>query len=204
MLSGVSPTGEHFYPAFPYTTYARARLDDIRDLMAFLRTLAPISGRPPPHALPFPFNIRRGIGLWKRLYLDNSPIAPDPAQSPEWNRGHYLADALGHCAECHSPRNRLGGIVTSERYAGGRDIEGKGWVPNITPGPDGIASWSKDDVEEVLTSGQTPDNDEVGSSMVDVVKNTSDLPDSDRAAIAEFIKSPPPREGPAKPPKKDE
>ncbi|HWG05328.1 MAG TPA: cytochrome c [Beijerinckiaceae bacterium] len=108
--------------------------------MAFLRMLAPVSGRPPPHALAFPFNIGRGIGLWKRLFLDCSPIAPDPTKSPEWNRGHYLADALGHCAECHTPRNIFGAMIASERYAEGADIEGNGWVPNITPGPDGVAS----------------------------------------------------------------
>ncbi|MDB5652146.1 MAG: cycG, partial [Hyphomicrobiales bacterium] len=129
MLRGVSPEGEHYYPAFPYTTYAHAKVEDVRDLMAYLRTLAPVDGKARPHDIGFPFNIRRGLGLWKALFLETTPIVDEPARTAEWNRGHYLVDALGHCAECHSPRNPIGGIVGNERYAGGPDLEGRGWVP---------------------------------------------------------------------------
>ena len=189
MLAGVSPSGEHYYPAFPFTTYAHAKPGDIADLWAYLHTLAPVAGKVRGHDLPFPFNIRRGLGLWKWLFLDQSPIAADASKSDSWNRGHYLSDALGHCAECHSPRNFLGAIVADKRYSGGPNLEGKGIVPNLTQSPDGLAKWSADDISEVLKTGFTPDYDSVGGSMVAVVRNTSRLPDADRAAIAEYIKS---------------
>jgi mono/diheme cytochrome c family protein len=203
MLRGVSPEGAHYYPAFPYTTYAHAKIDDIRDLMAYLRTLAPVEGKAKAHDISFPFNIRRGLGLWKQLFLDTTPIKDDAARSPEWNRGQYLVEALGHCAECHSSRNPIGGVVAVERFAGGPDLEGRGWVPNITPSPKGLASWSKGDISELLSTGFTPDYDSVGSSMADVVRNTGALPKSDRDAMAEYLKSLPPRDGPARPPKKN-
>jgi mono/diheme cytochrome c family protein len=201
MLRGVSPDGAHYYPAFPYTTYAHAKLEDVRDLMAYMRTLAAVDGKVPDHELAFPFSFRRGIGLWKMLFLNTKPIVDDPAKSADWNRGHYLVDALGHCAECHSPRNPAGGIVAAQKYAGGPDAEGHGWVPNITA--KGIGSWSKGDVSELLSTGFTPDYDSVGSSMADVVRNTGALPKSDRDAMAEYLKSLPAVEGPARPPKKD-
>ncbi|MDB5595688.1 MAG: cycG [Hyphomicrobiales bacterium] len=203
MLRGVSPEGTHYYPAFPYTTYAHAKIEDIRDLMAYLRTLAPVEGKARAHDISFPFNIRRGLGLWKQFFLDTTPVKNDAARSPEWNRGKYLVEALGHCAECHSSRNPIGGIVASERFAGGPDLEGHGWVPNITPSAKGLASWSKGDISELLSTGFTPDYDSVGSSMADVVRNTGALAKSDRDAMAEYLKSLPPRDGPARPPKKN-
>jgi len=201
MLRGVSPEGAHYYPAFPYTTYAHAKLEDVRDLMVYLRTLPVVDGKAPAHELSFPFSFRRGLGLWKLLFLDTTPIRDEPGKSAEWNRGHYLVDALGHCAECHSPRNLAGGIVAAQRYAGGPDPEGRGWVPNITA--KGLGKWSKGDVAELLATGFTPDYDSVGSSMADVVKNTGALPKADREAMAEYLKSLPAVDGPPRPPKKD-
>jgi mono/diheme cytochrome c family protein len=201
MLRGVSPEGAHYYPAFPYTTYAHAKLEDVRDLMVYLRTLPVVDGKAPAHELSFPFSFRRGLGLWKLLFLDTTPIRDEPGKSAEWNRGHYLVDALGHCAECHSPRNLAGGIVAAQRYAGGPDPEGRGWVPNITA--KGLGKWSKGDVAELLATGFTPDYDSVGSSMADVVKNTAALPKADRDAMAEYLKSLPAVDGPPRPPKKD-
>jgi mono/diheme cytochrome c family protein len=199
MQAGVSPAGEHYFPAFPYTTYAHAKVDDIRDLMAYLRTLEPVAGKAPAHTVGFPFNVRRGLGLWKLAFMDSTPITPDTSQSAEWNRGHYLADALGHCAECHSGRNLLGGIEAKYRYAGGPDLEGKGWVPNITQDKGGIASYSLVDIKELLKSGLMENGDYVGGSMTEVVRNMAALPDSDRSAIATFIKSLPARQSPPKP-----
>jgi mono/diheme cytochrome c family protein len=195
VLRGIGRDGEHLYPAFPYTSYQRMALDDVRDLFAFLRTL-PAEARPSEaHRLPFPFNVRRGLGLWKLLYLDGKPFTPDPSRSAELNRGAYLVEGPGHCAECHSPRDVLGGIVASRRFSGGRDAEGKGWVPNITPHPDGLGKWSAGDIAYLLKSGLTPDADSVGSTMAEVVRNTAKLADADRAAIAAYIKSLPPRPG---------
>src|ERR1700676_2830439 len=107
---GISPNGVHYFPAFPYTSYQHAKVQDIRDLFAYLKTLSPVSGRARDHDVPFPFNIRRNIGIWKSLFMDGKPFKPDAAQSMQWNRGAYLVNSLGHCAECHSPRNVLGGI----------------------------------------------------------------------------------------------
>jgi mono/diheme cytochrome c family protein len=192
MLTGVSPSRTHYYPAFPYTSFQRVRLDDIKDLMAFLRTLTPVSGKAGDHNLAFPFNIRRGLGLWKLLFLDGKPLEPDPGRSPEWNRGRYLVESLGHCAECHSPRNVLGGIVAGRRFAGGPNPTGKGRVPNITPDDSGIGKWTQKDIVELLDSGLTPDGDSVGSSMAEVVRNMAELQPSDREAIATYLKTLPP------------
>jgi mono/diheme cytochrome c family protein len=189
MLSGVSPNGAHYYPAFPYVTYAHARIDDIKDLMAFLRTLAPVEGKAAGHDLPFPFNIRRSLGLWKLLFLSPGELAENTARNASWNHGAYLVEALSHCGECHTPRNILGGQDRSRAYAGGPNPEGKGRVPNITPDPTGIGKWSKAEIVEVLASGFTPEFDSVGSTMAAVVRNTAELPASDREAIAEYIMS---------------
>lgn len=199
MVKGTSPAGEHYYPAFPYPSYQRIRTEDLRDLFAFLRTLPAVQGRVRPHDLPFPFTVRRGLGLWKLLYLDGEPFRPDPSKSAEWNRGAYLVNGPGHCAECHSPRNFMGGIKSRQRFAGGPNPEGEGWVPNITQAR--LKDHSENDIAEVLATGMMPDGDSVGGSMAPVVRNTSQLSPEDRKAMAVYVKSLPPVEGP-KPPKK--
>jgi mono/diheme cytochrome c family protein len=190
MTRGVAPDGSHLYPAFPYPSYARMRTDDVRDLFAYLKTLPPVAGRAPPHALKFPFNIRRAVGLWKLLFFDDRPFPPDPKQSAEWNRGAYLVNGPGHCAECHSPRNLLGAIETRRRFAGGPSPTDQGGVPSIRQ--DKLADWTVEDFLAVLTTGDTPDADRVGGPMVDVVRNTAQLSDADRHAMAVYIKSLPP------------
>ena len=200
MTRGVSPEGEHLYPAFPYPSYAHMRVDDLRDLFAYLKTLPAVQGRARDHDLPFPFNFRRTLGLWKLMFLDTAPFKPDAAQSAEWNRGAYLVNGPAHCAECHSPRNLLGGIIASQRFAGGPNPDGKGWVPNITQ--KGLADWSVKDIAYLLESGMTPDGDSVGSSMTEVVRNTGQLSAADRMAMAVYLKSLAPVEGPKPPAKK--
>ena len=175
------------------------RSTDIRDLFAYLTTLAPVSGKVRDHDVPFPFNIRRNIGIWKWLFMDGKAFTPDAARSDQWNRGAYLVNSLGHCAECHSPRNLLGGIITSQRFAGGPNPEGEGWVPNITQ--KGLHDWSETDIAYFLETGQLPDGDSAGGSMVRVIKNISQLSSGDRAAIAEYLKSLPPVDGPPRPKK---
>jgi mono/diheme cytochrome c family protein len=199
MTKGTSRAGEHLYPAFPYTSFQRITDGDLRDLFAFLKTLPPVKGRAPDNELSFPFDIRRLIGLWKLLYLDGEPFQPDPARSDVWNRGAYLANGAGHCAECHSPRNFLGAVIPDLRFSGGPTPDGLDWVPNITQYR--LKKWSVADIAEVLKSGTLPDFDRVGGAMIDVVRNTSQLTDDDRMAIATYIKSLPPVEG-LKPPKR--
>jgi mono/diheme cytochrome c family protein len=194
LLAGVSPRGQHYFPAFPYTSFAHMQRSDVRDLIAYLRTLEPVRNRTPPHDVPFPLNIRRLVGGWKLLYFDRSPIVTDPARDATWNRGRYLVEGPAHCAECHSSRNLAGAIKESTRFAGGRDPEGVGFIPNITPAA--IGAWSADDIMRILTDRHTPEGREVGSSMEDVVTNTAALPDEDRRAIAVYIKSLPGRPTP--------
>jgi mono/diheme cytochrome c family protein len=187
MRYGVSPSGQHLYPAFPYTSYRLMRTEDLRDLFAYLKTLPAVSGATPDHALKFPFSIRRTVGLWKLLFLDKTQFKPDPAQSAQWNRGAYLVNAPGHCAECHSPRNLLGATIASRRFTGGQSPTGQGGVPDITQ--DKLHDWKVEDFAEVLDSGMTPDSDRVGGAMVEVVANTRQLGAADREAVAVYLKS---------------
>jgi len=185
MVKGVSPSNEHLYPALPYTSYQRMRLDDLRDLFAYLKTLPALSGSIRDHDLPFPFNIRRTLGIWKLVFLDGKMFTPDTAQSVQWNRGAYLVNGPGHCAECHSPRNILGAIIASRRFTGGQSPSGG--VPDITQGK--LHEWKIEDFVETLDTGMTPDSDKVGGLMVEVVANTSRLSAVDREAMAVYLKS---------------
>ncbi|WP_291848306.1 cytochrome c [Bradyrhizobium sp.] len=198
VLKGTSPQGAHYFPSFPYASYQHATVADVRDLFAYLKTLAPVRGKARDHDVPFPFNIRRNVGVWKWLFVDGKPYAPDAARSASWNRGAYLVNGLGHCAECHSPRNFLGGIVAAQRLAGGPNPEGEGWVPNITQ-KGTLAGWSVKDIAYFLETGQTPEGDTAGGSMARVIRNTSQLSAEDLAGMAEYLKSLPPIEGPPRP-----
>ena len=199
LIKGTSPSTTHYFPALPYTSYQRAKIEDIRDLFAYLKTLEAVPGKVRDHELPFPFNIRRNVGIWKLLFMDGKPFTPDAGRPAAWNRGAYLVNGLGHCAECHSPRNFLGGIVTAQRFAGGPNPEGEGWVPNITQ--KGLDDWSVKDFDYFLETGNLPDGDNAGGSMARVIKNTSQLPADDRGAMAQYLKSLPPVAGPPRPPK---
>jgi mono/diheme cytochrome c family protein len=186
MVKGTSPDGRHYFPSFPYASYQRMTHADLRDMFAFIKTLPPVEGRVRDHDMPFPFNIRLALGGWKWLHLDGQRFTPDPNQPVHWNRGAYLVNGPGHCAECHSPRNMFGGIIEAKRFAGGPDPEGEGTVPNITQ--HALGEYSLKDIERILETGETPE-DTVGGSMLAVVRNTSQLPQSDRAAMAAYIKS---------------
>lgn len=188
---GVSPDGAHYYPAFPYTSYARMTLPDVIDLKAFMDTLPAVESDVPDHSLPFPYNIRRGLGLWKLLFLDDAPRVVLADQSAELRRGQYLVEGPGHCGECHTPRNIIGGIHQDAWLAGGPNPDGEGKIPNITPHADGIADWTADDIAFYLESGLSPDFDVVGGSMSRVQQNMARLPASDRAAIAAYLKAVP-------------
>jgi mono/diheme cytochrome c family protein len=202
LWKGTSPLGSNLYPAFPYSSYQHMQLNDVRDLFAYLKTLPPVPGRVRRHDLAFPFNERRLLGGWNLLFLHGGPFVPDSSQSAQWNRGAYLVNGPGHCAECHSPRNALGGIIGSERFAGGPTPDGAGWVPNISPLglKHGDESWSERDIASFLDNGLMPSGDFAGGGMADVIRNTSLLSPDDRAAIAAYIASLPPVQGPTPPP----
>ncbi|MGY5811740.1 c-type cytochrome [Rhizobium sp. LEGMi198b] len=194
MIGGVSPQRRHYYPVFPYPSYTGMRLEDIKDLRAYLKTLAPVSGHPPPHDLFLLFRIRRVLGFWKLLFFHEGQTQASVGGDTVLSRGGYLVETIGHCAECHSSRNFFGAIKPETRFAGGTDPEGTGFIPNITPSR--IGHWSEADIAELLKSGNTPDHGRVGSSMAEVVTNTAMLPQSDRDAIARYIKSLPARPTP--------
>jgi mono/diheme cytochrome c family protein len=202
LTRGTSPAGQHYFPVFPYASYQNMRTDDVRDLFAYLKTLPALGGRVRDHDVRFPFGVRRLIGGWKLLFLANEAYRPDAAQPAAVQRGAYLVNGPGHCAECHSPRNVLGGVVASQRFAGGPNPDGDGWIPNITQAK--LADWSAKDIAYMLATGDTPDGDSVGGGMTEVVKNTSQLAPADRDAIAAYIKSLPPVTGPTPPKKKGE
>lgn len=203
MMMGVAPDGSHLYPAFPYTSYARMQPADVADLFAFIGTLPAAAGKAPPHRLGFPFGIRRGLGLWKLLYLSDQPvIALAPEASDRVKLGRYLVEGPGHCGECHTPRDVAGGVLKDQWLAGAAAPEGQGIVPNITGGERGIDAWSENDIAYFLESGFTPDFDSVGGTMVEVQKNMAKLRPEDREAIAAYLKAVPPRPAgyPARPP----
>lgn len=177
---GVSPDGQHYYPAFPYTNYARMTAQDVVDLWAYMGQL-PASDTPSvPHKVGFPFNIRRSLGGWKLLFADDGWVVDNPASE----RGRYLVEALAHCGECHTPRNALGGLDLANWLTGAPNPSGEGNVPGITPSQLG---WSANDIAYYLETGFTPDFDSVGGHMVSVVDNMAQLPAEDRQAIADYL-----------------
>jgi mono/diheme cytochrome c family protein len=181
---GVSPEGQHYYPAFPYAAYGRATLQDVADLKAHIDTLPPSPEPSQPHELGFPFTIRATLGGWKFLFAGGDWAVPGNL-TPTEARGRYIAEALAHCGECHTPRNALGGLDRARWLAGAPNPSGQGNIPNITPGK---LTWSEAEILEYLTTGFTPEYDVVGGHMAHVVENMAKLPASDRQAVAAYLK----------------
>ena len=180
---GVGRKGEHLYPALPYAAYAKMELQDVADLYAFLKTLPADPTPSAAHELGFPFSLRQGIGVWKLLFLSEDWVIQGDL-SPSATRGRYIAEALAHCGECHTPRNLIGGLKTGAWLSGAPIPGGKGKTPNITPAK---LDWSPVDIVAYLTTGFTPDFDVVGGHMAHVVENLARLPDSDRQAVADYL-----------------
>jgi mono/diheme cytochrome c family protein len=191
LLRGVSPSGSHYYPSFPYTSYARMNLGDVADLWAFMKTLPPVDQANVPHDLPLLFKLRRAIGLWKFLNLSDDPIVAVDESDERLKTGRYLVEGPGHCGECHTPRNFMGGLDMTRWLAGAPSPDGKGRIPNITPHADGIANWTESDIAYALESGFTPEFDALGSTMAEVQRNTARLSAADREAIAAYLKAVP-------------
>jgi len=193
LRQGINEHGAYMFPVFPFTSFTDITDQDASDLYAYLMSVPPVNHRAPTNEVKFPFGWRPLLFVWRTLFFKEGPLQPIAGQSAEWNRGRYLAEAVAHCEECHTPRNFLGALDRSHAYAGNPhgpdDID----APDITPDKkDGIGDWKLDDIEEVLKSGMTPDGDYVGNGMSDVVEGTSKLTDADRQAIAVYIHSLPP------------
>lgn len=189
MQRGLAPDGRHYYPAFPYTSYARMSAPDLLDLKAYLDQLPAAPDGVADHELGFPFNVRRGLGLWKRLFLDDAPVVPVPAGNAQLERGRYLVEGPGHCGECHTPRNAAQAPDLGRWLTGAPNPDGEGRVPGLTPARESFAAWSADDIAYYLEAGVDPDFDVVGGTMASVQENMSRLPPADREAIAAYLKS---------------
>lgn len=187
MRHGTSPDGKHYYPVFPYVSYGRVSLQDIVSLHAYIMNLPAMPNESRKHDVGFPFSIRAILGGWKLLFKSTDWVL-EQAETPELERGRYLVEALGHCAECHTPRNFLGGLKTSRWLAGAPNPTGKGRVPNITREK---LKWSDADILYYFSTGFKPDFDTVGGLMVEVVENLSQLPEADLNAIIAYLRAVP-------------
>ncbi|MBN7785601.1 c-type cytochrome [Ponticoccus gilvus] len=186
LTQGVSPQGQHYYPAFPYTAYSKMEPQDVADLWAYMQTLPADGTASQAHDVGFPFNIRRSLGGWKLLFFRESFVMD---VDPNLERGRYLVEALAHCAECHTPRNALGGLDRGRWMGGAPNPSGEGSIPPLTPDK---LSWSAEDVAYYLETGFTPEFDAVGGHMAEVVENFSQLTAEDRKAVAAYVKALPP------------
>ena len=183
MMRGVSPKGQHYYPAFPYTSYVKATPQDVADLHAFMQTLPADDTANRDHDVGFPFSIRRVLGGWKFLFFKEDWVMAD-LPSPDLERGRYLVEALGHCAECHTERNALGGLNRSKWLAGAAAPHGPGRIPALTPD---ALDWSDLDIASYLTTGFTPEFDSAGGEMAEVVQNMAHLPKADIEAMVAYL-----------------
>lgn len=181
---GLSPEGKHYFPALPYNAYNKMTGQDVADLWTYVQTLPASTTPSQDHKIGFPFNIRRSLGGWKLLFESRDWQMPAP--TPELERGRYIVEALAHCAECHTPRNALGGLDRSRWMAGAPNPDGKGRTPNITPAK---LTWSEGEIFDYLTTGFTPEFDSVGGHMAHVIENMAQLPESDRRAVVAYLKS---------------
>lgn len=191
MREGIRPDGAYFFPVFPYPAFTNVSDADLADLWAYLETVPPVATPSRPHAVDFPFGWRFLQSGWRWLHFTQGPFRPDPLKPAEWNRGAYLVTALGHCAECHSPRDSTGGLDPERWLAGNPDGPEGARVPNLTPAArTGLGKWSLADLIEGLSSGLKPDGDVVGGPMFEVVdKGLSKLKPEDIRAMAVYLKS---------------
>ncbi len=199
---GIRADGADLYPVMPYTSYTLITREDSDAIFAFLRSLAPVNAPRAPNGLAFPFDIRATLGFWRELYFRPRSFAPDPAKSPAWNRGAYLGTALGHCGECHTPRNLLG-AMDSSRNLRGAVIDG--WfAPDIDPKDlrSALAGWTIPQIAAWLKTGSSATKGSVFGPMAEVVHDSlTRLTDEDLTALATWLAdsqpAPPPRPVPA-------
>jgi mono/diheme cytochrome c family protein len=187
MRSGTRPDGAAYFPAFPYPSYTKITDSDLRDVWAYLRTLKPDKLPSKPHDLGFFFQWRFMVRIWKWLFFTPGPFVNDPGRSLTVNRGAYLVQAVGHCGECHTPRNFLGAPKNSRYLAGGVGPDNKK-VPNITPAK--LKKWGDQELRDYLTTGILPDGDVANKTMGEVIQNsTKQLTGDDLSALIGYLRS---------------
>jgi mono/diheme cytochrome c family protein len=195
MRHGVAANGQDLYPAFPYTAYTHMSTDDVLAIRAYLQTLKPVGSEVAPNQLSFPFNQRYLMRAWKLLFMPRQALEPDPRRSAEWNRGAYLVEGPGHCAECHTPRNLMFALKSGQKFAGATT---QGWKAyNLTSDPKaGIGNWSVQEIAQYLGTGHAPGRGAASGSMAEAVSlSLSRLTPADLHAMAVYLKSIPPRAG---------
>lgn len=185
---GLRPDGAHYFPAFPYPSFARIADADLKDLWTYLRTLPPSARQNQAHDLGFPFSWRFLVRFWKWLYFSPGRFTPEPTRSAAVNRGDYLVNVLGHCGECHTPRNFLGGPKRARHLAGTPKGDQGGGTSNLTPA--NLKKWDDAELAGFLQSGMTPDGDVTGERMGEVVRNTtSRLTAGDLASVIAYLRA---------------
>jgi len=205
MTEGVAPDGNHYFPAFPYTTFSSITRPDLSAMWAYLRSIPAVSQPNRPHDVWPPFGWRFPLPIWKWLNFSPGPFVPNKSQDERWNRGAYLVNALGHCAECHSPRNLMGGIKNGRRFSGGEHLSPEPVIAaNLTTDQKtGLAGWSETDMVWLMQTGFRPNGDDVQGVMLELIEQGyQHLNQSDLEAIAYYLRTLPPQTG--LPPKKGE
>jgi mono/diheme cytochrome c family protein len=190
---GIGKNGEDLYPAFPYTAYALLSIDDTLAIRAYLSTVRPVSLRNTDNTLVFPFNQRYTLRAWKLLFVPTRPWEPSAAHDTAWNRGAYLAEALAHCGECHTPRNLMFATKSGRKFAG---AVVDGWKAyNITSDSEtGIGAWSDAEIEQYLSSGHAPARGSAGGGMGEAIDlSLRHLSSDDIAALTRYLRTIPPQ-----------
>ncbi|KAK46525.1 gluconate 2-dehydrogenase [Caballeronia jiangsuensis] len=192
MREGIGRNGERLYPAFPYTAYTLLSDADLLAMRAWLATVPPVRAATPRNTLAFPFDQRWLMPLWNLFNFSPGRFVSDPSKSAEWNRGAYLVEGLGHCGECHTPRNWLGGLNRGERF-GGATVAG--WrAGNLTPERvAGIGAWRDDELLRFLSTGAAPGRAYAIGPMAKVVAtSTQFLTTADLRAMIAYMRALPP------------
>jgi mono/diheme cytochrome c family protein len=189
MREGISPKGEHYYPAFPYTSYANMPAQELLDLKAYLDAQDPVAKANLPHTLAFPFNQRELLGAWKFINTEDNWVL-DANQSDSWNRGSYLVNGPSHCTQCHTPRNLIGGMQEGGMLGNKNGAKGENVPPLLDVSKLAFGAWSEDDIAFALEVGMTPEGDFLGGSMSHVLENTTGkMTPEDIQAITEYLYS---------------
>ncbi|MFS8975955.1 c-type cytochrome [Cupriavidus necator] len=188
MREGIHRDGRRLYPAFPYTAFAKVSDADMQALYAYLMSAEPVKSEVPQTQLAFPFNMRPLLAGWNLLFHRNEPFKPDPSRSAQWNRGAYLAEGLGHCSACHSPRNALGAEQGGRKYLTGGSAEG--WeAPPLTSLSHAPVPWTEGALFTYLRGGYAPNHGAAAGPMAPVVEELAQLPEADVRAIAHYVAS---------------
>jgi mono/diheme cytochrome c family protein len=194
LREGLDPQGQHYYPAFPYPSYTRMAQQDMQALYAYLMTLPESSRAIRPHNLHWPFSSRSMMSFWKAFRFAPGEFSADPEKSTQWNRGAYLADALGHCGECHTPRDFMGASRRDRYLAGTCTGPEERRVPNITPDREtGIGNWTLEQLTTFLRTGKRPDGVFTDNLMAEVLGTSCmRLTGEDLQSLAIYLHSLPP------------